>query len=145
MHYRGLVFVERPVRSLVDDAMQPFGPESENAHWDRWRPGGRYDGFLQNEMEARATKGGFNFDPVNESVERNCAVASGMTDAQKNVYFFVVNGEWVARQYWDDNAPNDWSLDGKGNFVENPLFRARLDVAILDHQNYYVVVVDAHN
>src|SRR5262245_20420955 len=120
MHFRGLVFVPLLKQEAVARAMAPF----EGHHWDWWRVGGRWDGYLQGEAEMarRATHDGFNFDDTNQDITlNNCRAAMLPKDA--SAYFILVDGEWIER----DDHPT------------------RLPAAIEAHPDWFVVVVDVHN
>ena len=150
MHYLGFVIVPEPTEEAVSMAMEPHGCDEENetgGYWDWYRPGGRYDGYLvsDDEMKARKTDNGFNFQPENKRVDRNCCLARDIPADRRRVYFFVSDGEWVECESWDNNAPSKWDEGGKGAFVETPNFGDKLDAALAAHPDHWVVVIDAHN
>lgn len=159
MHFLGFAIVPEPTDEAVDAAMAPHQEGYEPApdgdedggrsfgHWDWYRVGGRWDGYLvsDEEMKARETDNGFNFQPENEQVDRNAVRVSEVPADRRSVYFFVADGEWVAHETWDSEAPSSWDKNGKGAHVEVPDFADRLDAALTAHPDHFVVVIDAHN
>lgn len=67
MHYLGFVFVNEPTEAAVEMAMADY----QNIEWDWYQCGGRWDGYLlgEDEMKARQTHNGFNFDDANKSAD----------------------------------------------------------------------------
>lgn len=141
MHYLGFVFVDDPTEAAVEKAMAPH----QNAHWDWYRPGGRWDGFLQGdaEQEKRATTNGFNFAPENEQAARNCCKVSELPN-DKLPHFFVTDWDFVPKEYYNayEKSPH-W--DGYGAILPTPNWDDRYKKALQDNKDKFVVVVDAHN
>jgi len=139
MHYLGLVLVENPTREAVEEAMSV----GENQYWDWWRPGGRWDGWLDDKQEERATDNGFNFAEVNERVELNCRRVAEL-DPEKPPFFFVVDGDWIPKEYW-----NPWVKSPHGDYYGHhlgvPHFKERWLDALAKHPDWHAIVVDAHN
>ena len=141
MHYRGFVFVPEPTDESVARVMNQHKESYTESngytgHWDWYRVGGRYDGYLvsDDEMRSRKTDDGFNFSPDNERIERNSCLASSVPDDRRLVYFFVTDGKWISCKTFVN-----------GDFVETPDFSSKLDAAIAAHPEQYVVVIDAHS
>ncbi len=141
MHYLGFVIVKEPTKEAIDAAMA----KHRNDFWDWYRPGGRWDGFLigKEEMKSRSTHDGFKSDDSNESIDRNCCRVSDLPK-DKTPYFFVVNGEWIAKEYYDQTVPN-LETPNVGSMVEMPDFDERFRSALARHKDEYIVVVDVHN
>src|SRR5436309_1173200 len=102
MHYRGFVFVPEPTEEAVAEAMKEHGGhDAAGDEWDWYRCGGRDDGYLQGdaEMDRRETHNGFSFDVSNASARRNSCKASDVPMDRRQVYFFVVAGNWVERKF----------------------------------------------
>ena len=122
MHYLGLVFLDEPTTEALEKAMKPH----EEKHWDWYRPGGRWDGWLQGkeEMDRRATSGGYNYNPENELIAGNfCKVSELPTGKQPA--FFVADDEFVPREYWNDYEKSPWDGGGYGAIVPTPHWEER--------------------
>jgi hypothetical protein len=144
MHYLGLVFVKEPTDEAVNKEMESY----EGKHWDWYRCGGRWDGWLHGEEEEkrRETHNGFNFDDSNNCAERN-AVRVADLKLRYIPHFFVVDTYFIPQTYWNDFERSDskYRLGDYGRFVETPHFQERWEKALKDHADDWVVVVDAHN
>lgn len=153
MHYRGFVLVSEPTDEAIAAAMEPhregYNEDTDEffGHWDWYRAGGRYDGYLvsDEEMKARETDNGFNFQPENKRADRNCCLAKDVPSDRRAVYFFVADGKWTKRESYDANAPSKWDEGGKGAFVETHGFGDMLDAALAANPEHWVVVIDAHS
>lgn len=141
MHFRGFVIVPEATNEAVAKAMAKFAGK----HWDWYRPGGRFDGYFQGEeeMQKRATHSGFNFEPTNEIAAHNAIKAKDLTE-EHSCYFFVAEGKWYEKEYYDDNKPNPLA-PSLGSMVENKSFKTTLIRVLAKHPDHYVVVVDVHN
>lgn len=145
-HYLGLVFVKNPTLEAVTEAMA----DHEGDKWDWWRPGGRWDGWLQGEeeMAKRETDRGFNFSKENEQVSLNyCRVSELPVD--RIPFFFVSGWYWVPREHYNEweispHATTD-ELTHYGAILPTPHFQERWEKALWDHASDWMVVVDAHN
>lgn len=132
MHYRGFVFVDQPTDDALQAAMAPHIDE----HWDWYRPGGRWDGYLVSdvEMKARETDNGFNFSGANKRIDRNFCLVSEVPEDRRQIAFFVLDGHWIDREPWNGST-----------FVTDEEYEAKLARAMGENQSRFVVVVDAHN
>jgi hypothetical protein len=52
MHYLGAVIVDEPTEEALDKAMEG----QKDSHWDWYRPGGRWDGWLAKYMQTTADR-----------------------------------------------------------------------------------------
>lgn len=139
MHDLGLVFLDEPTLEALEKAMKPH----EGKHWDWYRPGGRWDGWLQGEEEKRATSGGYNYSPENELIANNfCRVSELGND--KYPAFFVADDEFIPREYWNDYVKSPWDGSGYGAIVPTPYWEERFLAALRAYKDKYVIVVDAH-
>lgn len=141
MHFMGFVFVDAPTEEAVAKAME----DSKERHWDWYRPGGRWDGYLQGEeeMKRRQTHNGFNFDDNNESAAANSVRVKDLSEG-KSPYFFVVGGDWVPKEYFNEYEKSP-HYDGYGTVLPTPHFDERWKEALENNQDKFVVVVDAHH
>lgn len=140
MHYLGLVIVKEPTKAAVDEAMAEF----HEKHWDWYRCGGRWDGWLTDEEAARQTSKGFNFAPENDNPTRNSCLVRDLP-ANKRPHFLVTpDGYWIPREYWNEFEKSPYGL-GYGAILPTPDFEARIEAELAKHPDAYAVVVDAHN
>ena len=131
MHYVGFVFVDEPTKEAVAAAMEDHGVDN-GRHWDWYRCGGRWDGYLlgEDEMKSRETDNGFNWNHDGAP------------------HFFVEGYYFVAKEYYNEYELSTWSTPEKPNYgaiLPTPNFATRYEDAIKRNPDKYVVVVDAHN
>lgn len=153
MHSRGFVIVSEPTEETLDAAMGPHKEQDDDnnddkpvGHWDWYRAGGRYDGYLvsDEEMRARRRDNGFNHQPENERIDLNCCKVKDLPTDRRSVYFFVADGEWVASEVYDEQAICPF-YNELGSYVEVLDFYDRLTSALADHPDDYIIVIDAHS
>ena len=140
MHYLGFVFVNEPTEAAVETAMAYH----KNIEWDWYRCGGRWDGYLlgEDEMKARQTHNGFNFDDANKSAGRNSCLVKDIPEG-KEPHFFVSDYDFVPKQYYNKYFEND--RGSFGAFLDTPKWRERYNAALAKNTDKYIVVVDIHD
>lgn len=143
MHSLGFAIVPERTEQALQAVMAPheetYDEKAEMlvGHWDWWRAGGRWDGYLESadEMKARETHKGYNLAPKNQSIERNSCRAADVPPDRRDPFFFVTPEGWTARQ----NFNADFSrLDPVPDYGE------RLAAAMAAHPDHWVVVIDIH-
>jgi hypothetical protein len=140
MHYLVFAIVDEPTEEAVKAVMEEHGG---GRHWDWYRCGGRWDGYFQgdDEMKARETHDGFNFDDKNDQAATNCIRVSEI--GERVPYAFVEGYYFVPRDHYDEFEPNE--RGGYGAIVETKGYEGRYRDALAKHPDGWVVVVDAHN
>lgn len=137
MHYLGLAILKAPTEEALEEVMSG----AEGAHWDWYRPGGRWDGWLLGEEEEkrRETDGGFNFADENKRIDRNiCPVSEFNPERVADVDFVTGDWRWIQKTLFVEGYP-DCRFETNARFIEDAeaLLAARPDG--------FVVVIDAHN
>lgn len=141
MHYLGFAIVKSPTEEAVKEAMDDF----HERHWDWYRCGGRWDGYLggDEEMKRRETHDGFNFDEGNNCAARNSVRVSDY--AGDAPHFFVTpDGYWIPREHYDEFVKSPHG-ERYGAIVPTPEFESRWEQAKAKFSDHFFVVVDAHN
>lgn len=144
MHALGFAIVPERTEQALDAVMLPHketydeATETLSGHWDWWRPGGRWDGYLvsDEEMKARETDSGFNFAKENQDIGRNSCLASEVPADRRSPYFFVTPDGWTQRESYNHTEER---------FERLADYDARLAQALTAYPNHWVVVIDIHN
>ena len=111
MHYFGLVitapfeqnlspagvgYLMEPHREAYDEAT-----ETRSGHWDFWRIGGRWDGYLisadEDDCEACKRNPSHGYDAVHETIERNHVVLPRLREDCFGQWLLTPEGEWFEK------------------------------------------------
>lgn len=142
MYYLTVVFVKEPTEEAVAKALEEF----KNSHWDWYRIGGRWDGWLQGEeeMKKRETDHGFNFAPENRQISRNfCKVKEHRWEETPHIFVDSERSYFLPRTYYDEFALN---ISGRyGDIVDTPHWQVRWEETLAYYRDDFAVVVDIHN
>ena len=97
---------------------------NDNAQWDWYRVGGRWDGYITNNPQE--SENGFNFDGKHETIENNNILVSKLPNDKIPYGLVLPNDEWL-----DKDSSGNWR-----NLFEESLAK------FTDH---YIVSLDCHN
>jgi hypothetical protein len=164
MHYFGLVITAPFEQNLstagVGGLMEPHretyneATEETHGHWDFWRIGGRWDGYLiddQDCAECDRTNGHHSYDPVHESIERNHVVLPRLREDCYGAWLLTPEGEWIEKvEPWQDDPDffakvrDDDAAFKRINAEYEKSWRRYFIEKLAEYRGYAVVGVDIH-
>lgn len=144
MDYVGFAIVPELTEDAVNNVMSTFYEKER----DWFVVGGRYDGYLHGPevMDQRYRENGDRAQTLEHRLVHNSCRVCDLPPRRGGTgpYFFVWYLDWIKCEKWDPEATHE-GFDHTGHFVRDPRFLEKLDAVLAAHQDWYVVVIDAHN